>query len=112
MESAYYRIRMYNETGRVAESPILSVNGECGTPQVIVLGNPVHDAAFAGVKFTSKGAHSILTVTDMSGRLLGTYSIDAIEGAWNDFQLPVAGLRAGVYVISTQDGAETKMIIQ
>jgi hypothetical protein len=112
LDDAYYRIRMYNETGRVAESPIIVASGECTRPQAIVVGNPVHDAAFAVLKFTSETTHTTLTIRDVNGRLIKIHDIDCIANAWNEFRIPVAGLPAGIYLLTTQEGAETKMVLQ
>lgn len=112
LKAAFYRIRMYNETGRVAESPILSLAGECLGTQAIVLGNPIQDAEFATLKFTATTPEGKITVQDLDGRTIGMYSMPVEVGGWNEFALPVRGLGTGIYVVSTQDGAQAKMMVR
>jgi hypothetical protein len=112
LESAYYRIRIYNETGRVAESPIVPIAGKCMALTLIVLGNPVVDADIALLKFTARENRIFIRLTDASGREIGQYEVPSIAGSWNEFELPVPGLLAGVYVVHTSDGALAKMVVR
>jgi hypothetical protein len=112
LEAAYYRIRMYNETGRVAESPIIAVSGRCGEPELIVLGNPLVDQEYAVVKFIAASENSVVTLQDMRGRVMGTYAIATQAGTWNEMQLHVGELGAGIYLITTNNGAQAKLILR
>ena len=112
LESAFYRIRMYNETGRVAESPIVPITGKCEMPTVIVLGNPVMHAAMAQIKFTAEKSSTRIRLIDASGREAALYDVPTLAGSWNEFAMPVLHLRAGAYVVHTSDGAMARMIVQ
>ena len=112
LASAFYRIRMYNETGRVAESPILSIGGECSEPKIIVLGNPVIGRDRVSLKFTAASSNLTIEIRDMQGRALSSYTVQCKQGTWNDLEISVKALTPGVYLISTNEGAETKLLIQ
>ncbi len=112
LESAFYRIRMYNETGRVAESPIVPIIGKCETPTVIVLGNPVMHSDIALLKFTAQKSTVRIWLIDASGREAGRYEMTTMAGSWNEFAMPVQDLRAGIYVVHTSDGAMARMVVQ
>lgn len=112
LPDAYYRIRMYNLSGRVAESPIVAVSGTCQNPEVVVLGNPIRDEEYAIVKFTAKTSNTTLTLTDAEGRLRGEYQVATQAGTWNALTIPLKGFLPGIYLITTSDGASTKMVLR
>lgn len=112
VEEAFYRIRMYNETGRVAESPVVRVAGTCAGAQAILFGNPVVEGKYAILRFTASGTQGEITLTDMEGRRIAEFQPPTRPGEWNEISIPVEGLRKGIYLIRTQDGAEVKLALQ
>ena len=112
LESAFYRIRMYNSTGRVAESPILSVNGECTKPKMLVLGNPVIGMDHANLKFITASSEVVLELHDVNGRILRRQSVKCKPCTCNELEFSVQNLPAGIYILTSNEGAETKLVIQ
>jgi hypothetical protein len=112
LEAAYYRIRMYNSSGRMAESNIVPVRGRCKTPTLLVLSNPVINGDVAQLKFNAQGTTLRLTLHDPSGRAVAHHELKTDPGAWHTFAMPLQGLRPGMYVIRTSEGASTRMLLQ
>lgn len=111
LEEAFYRIRMYNETGREAQSPVIQVSGQCAAPSIVVLGNPVTTCAPAFVKFTRTRSPQRLLLRDNKGIWVGDYDVPFQTGIWQQFELPTSGLSAGLYLLSTSDGTTTRFLI-
>ena len=76
--------------------------------------NPNPAADFIDLKFTVTDLSSTsITLSDITGKIVGTVSNAQLTAGLNEIQYPVPGLPAGVYVIriSSDGGSEVKKIV-
>lgn len=96
----YYRLRMIDLNGAYAYSPLKMIRNEEG--KLLAYPNPF------GSRLTLFSKHpQKVTISDISGRIVGSLQLITGENSWNS-----ANLTSGLYLIKTEDGTVIKMVRQ
>jgi hypothetical protein len=102
---SYYRLKMVDFDGKTQYSNVVTIVRETGKFGISAL-YPVPTDKTATLEFEATQDQNVMvTMTDMTGRLLSQQNIGAKKGL-NTFTINAADLPQGVYILSLTDGRQ------
>lgn len=112
LEQGYYRVHMVNKNGLHGESHVLTVSGTCDDMPAQLIGNPVESGMQALLRFRPTGGEAVIQITTLDGRVVSETRHAVTADSYTDIVVETAGLRPGVYLVTTPDGVREKLVVR
>ncbi len=96
-------------TSTVNISGIVGVINVNDIHNVSVYPNPANDLLNVEIN-SALAANATISIHDISGRVLNSYSIDQLQKNGNQYHISTADLNAGIYFLNVQNNSEVKTI--
>lgn len=108
--NGHYQLEMVDAEGRVAQSPVIEVLGECAVQGLEILSNPVV-GDIATLRYNPQTTSGALRVYDIAGRMVYETVLAPGEEASATHTIDVVGWKPGLYLVRMGMGEVVKMYI-
>ncbi|MEN0048852.1 MAG: T9SS type A sorting domain-containing protein [Bacteroidota bacterium] len=106
----YYRLKQVDFDGSFEYSEIISAKLNTSASNLTVFPNPVNTQIDLNLRYYSTDFEEVIIVNDLQGREVKRYQVSTTQNSWNDLQLNIEGLSAGIYFIKTERGEVIRFV--